>query len=157
VVASVAFVARAFGRTEERAMNRLRALAFSALLTLALAASAFGQFIPPAPNRSLLPPFDYPPTLTTTPQQVLPIDTARRRIIFFNPSATATIAFCPSGVTRAGVTFTCAVNGAGSITLLPLGSFVLDGGTEQGPPLSMGAAWMGVSTGSAPATLFEFE
>ena len=93
----------------------------SALALLALSVTAFGQ------SRSLLPPFDYPPILTTAPQQVLPIDTARRRIIFFNPSATVSIAFCPSQVTRAGASFACAVNGAGSITLLPLGSFVLDG------------------------------
>jgi hypothetical protein len=60
-------------------------------------------------------------------------------------------------VTRAGATFACAVNGAGSITLLPYGSFVLDGGTPQGSPLSMGVAWFGVATASAPATVFEFE
>ena len=123
----------------------------SVLALLALSVTAIGQ------SQSLLPPFDYPPILTTTPQQVLPIDTARRRIIFFNPSATASIAFCPSGVTRAGGSFACAVNGAGSITLLPLGSFVLDGGTPQGPPLSMGSAWIGVSTANTPATVFEFE
>jgi hypothetical protein len=110
-----------------------------------------------AKAQSLGPPWDYPPTLTATPQQVLPVDPARRRIIFANPSATATIAFCPSQVTRDGSTFACAVNGAGSITLTPLGSFVLDGGTPTGPPLAMGAAWFGVSTASAPATIFEFE
>jgi hypothetical protein len=55
------------------------------------------------------------------------------------------------------LTFACAVNGAGSITLTPLGSFVLDGGTPTGPPLAMGAAWFGISTASAPATIFEFE
>ena len=89
--------------------------------------------------------------------QVLPADPIRRRIIFFNPSATVTIAFCPSQVTREGATFPCAVNGAGSITLLPMASFVLDGGTPAGPPLAMGAAWFGVATASAPATVLEFE
>ncbi|HZZ22898.1 MAG TPA: hypothetical protein VFE60_10150 [Roseiarcus sp.] len=123
----------------------------SALALLALSVTAFGQ------SRSLAPPFDYPPTFSTTPQQVLPIDPARRRIIFFNPSSTASIAFCPSSLTRGGVAFTCAVNGAGSITLLPLASFVLDGGTPQGPPLAMSAAWFGVSTTNAPATVLEFE
>jgi hypothetical protein len=123
-------------------------LSFLALLALSVSAKA----------QSLGPPWDYPPTLTTTPVQVLPLDPIRRRIIFFNPSATATIAFCPSQVTRAGVTFACAVNGAGSITLLPYGSFVLDGGTPQGSPLSMGVAWFGVaSTAGAPSTVFEFE
>ena len=120
---------------------------------LALSVSASGQL--PLP---LQPPFDYPPILSTTPVQVLAPDTARRRIIFANPSATATIAFCPSQITRAGATFACAVNGAGSITLLPLGSFILDGGTPQGPPLAMGAAWFGVATAAnSPATIYEFE
>jgi hypothetical protein len=73
----------------------------SAAALLALSVTASGQFVPPPPNQNLAPPFDYPPILSTTPQQVLAIDTARRRIIFFNPSQTATIAFCPSGVTRA--------------------------------------------------------
>ena len=74
--------------------------------------AAFGQtqnFFPP-PN-TLLPPFDYPPILSTTPVQVLALDPARRRIIFFNPSATATIAFCPSQITRAGATFGKRANG----------------------------------------------
>jgi hypothetical protein len=93
-----------------------------------------------------LPPFDYPAALSTTPVQVLPIDPLRRRIVFFNLSQTATVAFCPSQVTRAGTAFACTVNGAGSITLLPMGSFVLDGGTPQGPPLAMGSAWFGVSS-----------
>ena len=118
---------------------------------LALSVSASGQ------SQSLTPPFDYPTALTTTPVQVLPIDPLRRRIIFVNPSATVSIAFCPSQVTRAGATFTCAVNGAGSITLLPYGSFVLDGGTPQGPALQMGSAWFGVATANAPSTVLEFE
>jgi hypothetical protein len=140
-------------------MKRLSGLGLAFLALAALSGMAHAQtqnFFPP-PN-TLLPPFDYPPILSTTPVQVLAVDPARRRIVFFNPSATATIAFCPSQITRPGVTFACAVNGAGSITLLPLASFVLDGGTPQGPPLSMGAAWFGVaSTANAPAALYEFE
>ena len=132
-----------------------------ALFLASLAAFAIGALATMAAHaqsQSLQPPFDYPPTLTTTRTQVLPLDPARRRIIFFNPSSSASIAFCPSGVTRAGVPFTCAVNGAGSITLLPLGSFILDGGTPQGPPLAMSAAWFGVSNAAgAPATVLEFE
>lgn len=135
-----------------RAIIFAEALALAAGLLLAAGYhAAFGQ------SQSLPPPWDYNPTLTTTPAQVLPVDPVRRRIIFFNPSPTVTIAFCPSQVTRAGATFACAVNGAGSITLLPMASFVLDGGTPAGPPLAMGAAWFGVATTSAPATVFEFE
>jgi hypothetical protein len=127
------------------------ALLASAALFVA-SAVAFAQ------SQSLQPPWDYNPKLSTTPVLVLPVDPVRRRIVFSNPSATASIAFCPSQVTRAGATFACAVNGAGSITLLPLGSFVLDGGTPQGPPLSMGVAWFGVaSAAGVPATIMEFE
>lgn len=129
-------------------MSKRFILAASVLLALAVSAKA----------QSIPPPWPYNPTLGTTPAQVLPIDTVRRRIIFQNPSATATIAFCPTGQTRAGVTFTCAVHGAGSITVLPMGSFTLDGGTPQGPALSMGAAWIGVAdSANSPATLLEFE
>lgn len=128
-------------------MSKRFLLAAAALLALAVSAKA----------QSLPPPWDYPPTLTTTSTQVLPVNPARRRILFINPSATLSIAFCPSQVTRNGATFTCAVNGAGSITLLPLASFMLDGGTPQGPALSMGSAWFGVSTANAPATVLEFE
>jgi|ERR1700722_17717663 hypothetical protein len=137
-------------------MKRLHSPSWAGLLSgialLAVSVTAFGQ------SQSLQPPFDYPPTLSTTPTQVLPLDPAQRRIVFFNPSSSASIAFCPSQVTRAGVAFACAVNGAGSITLLPMGSFILDGGTPQGPPLSMGVAWFGVaSAAGVPATIFEFE
>jgi hypothetical protein len=132
-------------------------VAFAAGALSTFAAHAQTQNFFPPPN-TLLPPFDYPPVLGTTPVQVLALDPARRRIIFFNPSATATIAFCPSQITRAGATFACAVNGPGSITLRPYGSYVLDGGTPQGPPLSMGAAWFGAaSAANIPATVFEFE
>jgi hypothetical protein len=124
----------------------------------AFAIGAFGVIAAHAQSQSLMPPFDYNPTLSTTPVQVLPLDPVRRRIVFHNPSATTLIAFCPSGVTRAGVTFACAVNGAGSITLRPYGSYILDGGTPQGPPLSMGSAWIGVgSAAGSPATIQEFE
>jgi hypothetical protein len=137
----------------------LGSVALLAVLAFLSAAELLGTVVTASgQSQSLQPPFDYPPTLSTTPVQVLAIDPARRRIVFFNPSATASIAFCPSGVTRAGVTFTCSVNGAGSITLSPLGSFILDGGTPQGPPLSMSAAWFGAASApGSPATVFEFE
>lgn len=128
--------------------KRIAILAAAALLALSAGANA----------QSIGPPWTYPPTLTATPVQVLPVDLVRRRIIFFNPSATASIAFCASTQTRAAASYTCAVNGAGSITLKPYGSFVLDGGTPTGPALAMSAAWIGVaSSGSVPATILEFE
>lgn len=127
-------------------MSKRSILAASALLALSVSAKA-----------QIVAPWDYPPVLSATAQQVLPLNPARRRIIFVNPNTSGSIAFCPSGVTRAGVAFACAVNGAGSITLSPLGSFVLDGGTPNGPPLAIGAAWIGVASGTANATVLEFE
>jgi hypothetical protein len=128
------------------------------LLPASLAAFVFGALSAFDAHAQTIAPWDYPPMLSTTPQQVLPLNPVRRRIIFFNPSATALIAFCPSQVTREGATFACAVHGSGSIMLLPLASFVLDGGTPQGPPLSMGSAWFGVSTSDGvPSTVLEFE
>jgi hypothetical protein len=100
-------------------LGNLAALALGCALGF-VSVPAHAQFVPPPPNQSLTPPFDYPPIMSATPTQVLPVDPLRRRIIFMNPSQTATIAFCPSQITRAGATFACAVNGAGSITLLPL-------------------------------------
>jgi hypothetical protein len=142
-------------------MKRLTRPGRGWLFPASLAAFVFGAlFTLDAHAQTLGPPWDYPLVLSTTPVQVLPIDPMRRRIIFVNPDPAAIIAFCPSQITRAGAAFACSVNGAGSITLLPLGSFVLDGGTVQGPPLAMGSAWFGVSNAAktpSPATVLEFE
>jgi hypothetical protein len=47
-------------------------LSFLALLAISVTARA----------QSIQPPWVYPPTLTTTPVQVLPLDPIRRRIFF---------------------------------------------------------------------------
>lgn len=104
-----------------------------------------------------VPPYAYPRALTTSPTQVLADNPARKRLIFFNPNATVTVAVCPvlSRVNSAAIT--CAVNGAGSITLLPYGSFVVEGGSAGGGPLQMRTAWNGVASGSGNLTILEFE
>jgi hypothetical protein len=59
----------------------------------------------------------------TTPTLVVPPDNGPRGAIsFINPSITSTVAVCPTA-DRGGKPFTCAINGAGSITLYPLDSF----------------------------------
>jgi hypothetical protein len=65
----------------------------SFLALLALLFSAFAQ------SQSLQPPWDYPLGLGTTSVRVLPVDPLRWRILFFNPSQTATVAYCQSQVT----------------------------------------------------------
>ena len=112
-----------------------------------------------APAAAQVPPYLYPAVIGTTQAQVLPQNDRRRRVIFINPNATATIAFCPAGPARnTGAAVACAVNGAGSITVLPRSSFVIDGGTLEGPPLQMGSAWNGVAdTPSSNFTALEFE
>jgi hypothetical protein len=54
----------------------MKRVLLSALALLALSVTAFGQ------SQSLLPPFDYNPTLGTSPVQVLTVDPIRRRIVF---------------------------------------------------------------------------
>ena len=55
-------------------------------------------------------------------------DLLRRKIVLYNPNATAIIAYCPAGPNRdTGLPLVCAVNGAGSSTLQPHTGFVLQG------------------------------
>lgn len=110
---------------------------------------AFAQTPSPAP------PFVYPATIGTSPSQILPANPQRRKLIFHNPNAGATIAYCPAGPSRNNVVFTCAVNGAGSITLFPGGSFSIDSGDQR---LLMSSAWNAVaSTAGSTFTVLELE
>lgn len=111
-----------------------------------------------APAAAQIPPYDYPATIGTSPTQILPVNNLRKRLIFYNPNPTAFIAFCPIGPYRNDASITCAVNGAGSITLLPYGSFIIDAGTPSGPQLAMPQGWYGVAnTASSAFTVLEFE
>lgn len=124
---------------------------------IALALAAF--FLLTAQTPSPSPPYVYPVTLGTSQAQILAANPARKRLVFINPNAAVTIAVCPAGPRRdTGATFTCAVNSAGSVTLQPYGSFVLDGGAASGPPLAMGSAWNAVAASPSSAlTIMEFE
>jgi hypothetical protein len=121
----------------------LHVVAAAALLLLLATATALAQHA-----------FGAGATVGTTPAQVLPQNNARRRVIFHNPSATATVACCP--VTRRGGTpIACTINGAGAITLLARDTFIMDGaGSQPGVPLGWNCVY---DTPSAPLTTFEFE
>jgi hypothetical protein len=122
------------------------------LHTVAAAVAMLLLFVPAAAIAQHA--FGAPATVGTSPAQVLPPNTARRRIIFHNPHASATVSCCPL-TKRGGTPIACAVNGVGSITLLASDVFVLDGaGSQPGVPLG----WNCVSdTSATPFTTFEFE
>jgi flavoprotein len=123
------------------------------LVTLCFVSAAHAQQVPP---------YTYPQTLGTSSVQVLPVNPARKKVIFHNPNATALIAVCPVGPTRAvgGSTalITAAINGAGCITLLPYDRVEVSGSTASGPQQSMGSAWVGIASAASSAfTVLEFE
>jgi hypothetical protein len=124
-----------------------------ALLSLLLAGTA--------PAVGQVPPYVYAPTLGTASVQILPVNPLRKRLMFINPNAAASVAVCPIGPTRVtgGVNVTAAINGAGCITLLPYGNMTIDGGEGgSGPQLFMPAAWVGIaSAASSGLTVYEFE
>jgi hypothetical protein len=102
------------------------------------------------------PPYVYPLTITTSPAQVLPgPNAARRRVVFQNPNATATVAVCPAVSRVNSAAITCAVNGAGSITILPYASFTVDGVGQNG---AIPSAWNAIASAPGSAiTILEFE
>jgi flavoprotein len=107
-----------------------------------------------------VPPYVYPVTLGTSSIQVLPVNPARKRVIFVNPNATALVAVCPLGPARnTNVAVVAAINGAGCRTILPYDAFTVDGSSGgSGPPLYMPSAWVGIASAvSSALTILEFE
>ena len=131
-------------------------------LAAALAALCLGA----ATHAQQIPPYTYPQTLGTSSVTVLPVNPARKKVIFHNPNATALIAVCPVGPTRmpssppgpAGAPVVAAINGAGCLTLLPSQTQEITGGTPSGPQQQMGSAWVGIASAAGSAfTALEFE
>ena len=123
----------------------IRAAAF--LAALLLSGSALAQ------TPAL--PYTYPSVVGTSSAQVIGVNTARKRIEFYNSSDTAKIAVCPTISRTATPTITCTVNGAGSITLLPYQSYRVDG-VGQVPQVN--SAWNAIaSAGASSLTVFEWE
>jgi hypothetical protein len=124
-----------------------------ALAVLCLASAAHAQQVPP---------YTYPQTLGTSSVQVLPANPARKKVSFHNPNATALVAVCPVGPTRAvggsPSLIVAAINGAGCSTLLPYMTIEVSGSTASGPQQSMGSAWVGIaSAGGSALTIWELE
>jgi len=107
-----------------------------------------------AQQNSTANPFVWSATVTTAPAQVIGLNNSRKRIKFYNPNASVTVAVCPLYSRNAGSTFTCAVNGAGSITILPYSSAQLDG---MPPTMLVPTGWNAVGSGSGNLTIFEWE
>jgi hypothetical protein len=103
-------------------------------------------------------PFAWDVTVTNTSAQAIGANPSRKRIFFYNGSASATVACAPAVSRRTGLALAAVVNGAGSITLLPYGSITIDDGVASGPPLFMPTPWNCISSaGSSPLTIYEFE
>jgi hypothetical protein len=85
----------------------------------------------------------------------MPSDNARRRISFANPNPSALIAVCPTISRVDSSAITCAVNGAGSITILPYASIQIEGAGQNG---NIPSAWNAISdTPGAALTILEWE
>jgi hypothetical protein len=101
------------------------------------------------------PPYAYPLTITTSPVQILGPDNARRRLVFANPNATAIVAVCPSLSRVNSAPITCAINGAGSVTILPYASFTIDGVGQNG---ALPSPWNAIASAPGSAlSILEFE
>ena len=111
-----------------------------------------------APSFAQTAPYVHAATVGTSPITAAPSNPLRKKIVLYNPNATAIVAFCPAGPNRdTGATVTCAVNGAGSITLQPYTGFVLQG-SNGAAPLGMPSAWNVVAnSGGSTFTFIDFE
>lgn len=109
-----------------------------------------------------VPPYTYPQTIGTASVSILPVNIARKKLIFHNPNDSAKIAICPVGPTRtvggSPLPIVAVINGAGCITLLPYDRWEISGSTASGPQQAMGSAWVGIaSAGGSALTILEFE
>jgi hypothetical protein len=111
------------------------------------------------PAFTQIAPYIYGPTVGTTPTQILRVNPSRKRLIFMNPNAGATVAVCPSGPDRAtGQPIVPSIGGAGCFPLLPYGSFTVDGSAPSGPMLFMSSSWNGVASANGSSlSILEFE
>jgi hypothetical protein len=95
-------------------------------------------------------PLNYALTVGTSSVQVLAANPQRKGLVFHNPHATAKIAFC-CATNNLGQALPAVMNGAGSMVLVPLGTFRVD------PEMRPVSAWNAISdTAGAALTIFEF-
>lgn len=129
-------------------MMRSSRLAWFAAFALLAFSAAQAQQIQP------LNPYVFPVAVTTSPAQAIGTNNTRKRIMFYNPNASVTVAVCPVYSRSTGAPLTCAVNGAGSISLLPYQSVTLD---SVQPTNQIQTAWNAVGSGSGNLSVFEWE
>jgi hypothetical protein len=99
-------------------------------------------------------PYTYPVTVSTSSAPAIGANTARKRIEFYNPNDTAKVAVCPTINRSSSSAIACAVNGAGSITLLPYQSYRVDG---VGNVPQVNSGWNAIASGAGGLTIFEWE
>jgi P2-related tail formation protein len=100
-------------------------------------------------------PYTFPVTVGVASALAIGVNSARKRIEFYNASDTAKIAVCPTVSRTLTPIIVCTVNGAGSITLLPYQSYRVDG--VGGNP-QVNGAWNAIASApSSPLTVFEWE
>ena len=99
-------------------------------------------------------PLAYAITLGTSSVQIVPANPGRRGIIFYNGSAN-TVAVCPAFQFN-GQALAAAINGAGSISIVPMGILTIPGSGIPGGA-AIGTAWNGIASGVSTAfTAWEF-
>lgn len=109
----------------------------------------------PASAQSPEQPYVFPATVGTSPAQIVPSVATRRSIEFCNPNATLTIAVCPVRSRSNSALITCAINGAGSVTIPPSWCW---GKTAPLQGSTVPSAWNGVASGGGAAiTVFTTE
>lgn len=105
-------------------------------------------------NTTAEQPFVFPGVVTTSPSQALPFNASRQTLEFCNPNATISCAVCPAVSRKSpNPAITCALNGAGSVTLPPSACW----GKSVSTPNKLKTAWNVVCSGSGNFTAFETE
>lgn len=130
----------------------VRTLVVAAVMVAATA--SFAQTYGP-PQSAPEQPFVLPTTVGTSPVEIAPLNPARRSIEFCNPNATATCSVCPYRSRLDSSVITCAVNGAGSVTLPASWCW---GKTTTPQTSTLKSAWYGVCSSSGQKlSVFETE
>jgi hypothetical protein len=127
-----------------------------------LAVALFALCITSAALAQQVPPYTYPQTIGTSSVTILAANPSRKKLVFHNPNATALVAVCPVGPTRAvggsASLIVAVINGAGCTTLLPYDCWEVSGSTASGPQQQMGSAWVGIASApSSNLTIYEVE
>lgn len=99
-------------------------------------------------------PFGYSLTVGTVSAQILPPNPSRKALLFFNGSNN-TVSVCPA-LTPGGAALAAVVNGAGSISILSGGGFLML--PQPGwPDIGLGSAFNAIASGAnTPFTVWEF-